>query len=160
MSFVDYDLITCLLLLIHPLFCLALLGFNWSLFCFHYVAYVALIYFIPPQVLLTCLSPWIETWNVTFVGSFYFHLSCFIFFIVYTISGLHHLHHSNQLQLTLHPFPDQSTTTPIFSSFMSTFQRARNLSPAWPPCPRQPRHTRSYCLARRRVHACPEANTL
>ena len=52
LSFVNSDLITCLLLLIHPLFCLALLGFNWSLFRFHYVAFVALISLIPPQVSL------------------------------------------------------------------------------------------------------------
>ena len=80
LSFVDFDLITRSLLLIHHLFCLAWLRFNWSLFCFHYVAYVASISFIPPQVLFTRLSPWVETWNVAFVGSFCFHLWCSVFF--------------------------------------------------------------------------------
>ena len=84
----------------------------------------------------------------------------YFFFIVSTISGPHHLHHSNQLQLTLHPFPDQSTNAPTFSSFLFTFPCACNLGRAWPPCPRQPRHTHSYSLARRRVHTCLKANTL
>ena len=72
----------------------------------------------------------------------------------------HHLYHSNHFQLTLHPFPNQSTTTPGFSSFLSTFPCARNLGHAWPHYSRQLRHTRSYRLARRCVHACLEANTL
>ena len=80
LSFADFDLITRSLLLIHPLFCLAWLGFNWSLFRFHYVPYVASFSFIPPQVLFTRLSPWIETWNVAFFGSFCFHLWCSIFY--------------------------------------------------------------------------------
>ena len=57
-------------------------------------------------------------------------------------------------------FPINPLPHPSLSSFLSTFSRAGNLGHAWPPCPRQPRYTRSYSLASRRVHACPEANTL
>ena len=137
----------------------ALLGFNWSLFRFHYVAYIALIYLIPPQVLFTSLSPWIETWDTTFCWFILFPplVLCFFFplFLVLITSTTQTNFSSPSAHFPINPLPH-----PSLSSFLSTFSRAGNLGHAWPPCPRQPRYTRSYSLASRRVHACPEANTL
>ena len=134
--------------------------FNWSLFRFHYVAYVALIYLIPPQVLFTSLSPWIETWDMAFCWFIFFPplVLCFFFplFLVLITSTTQTNFSSPSAHFPINPLPH-----PSLSSFLSTFSRAGNLGRAWPPCPRQPRHsTRSYSLASRRVHACPAANTL
>ena len=72
--------------------CLYILCFVWycwdsTYFCFFFTMWHmwTLISFsfslIPPRVLLACLSPWIETWNVVFVCSFCFHILCFVFVI-------------------------------------------------------------------------------
>ena len=55
-------------------------------------------FFNPPQIILDLWSPWIETWNVAFVGSFNFLLPClvlvvFLYFLVHIPFSSFSSHH-------------------------------------------------------------------